>query len=88
MLYSDVLEEQPAKDSSPCVFQTMASSVPGLRLVAGLLNVSEARRKDLVEMVAMAAVYKSKGERCEQVLTWVGECKGGFDSTSDWICHS
>ncbi|XP_059932951.1 formiminotransferase N-terminal subdomain-containing protein [Gadus macrocephalus] len=40
----------------------MASSVPGRRLVACLLNVSEARRKDLVEMVAMAAVYKSKGE--------------------------
>ncbi|CAL8326804.1 unnamed protein product [Lota lota] len=43
----------------------MASSVPGRRLVACLLNVSEARRKDLVEMVATAAVYNSKGQRRE-----------------------
>ncbi|CAL8240779.1 unnamed protein product [Merluccius merluccius] len=43
----------------------MASSVLGRRLVACLLNVSEAQRKDLVEMVAMAAVYHSTGERRE-----------------------
>ncbi|KAJ3591621.1 hypothetical protein NHX12_006754 [Muraenolepis orangiensis] len=45
----------------------MASSVLGQRLVACLLNVSEARRKELVELVAMAAVYNSKGEQREGV---------------------
>ncbi|KAF7667294.1 hypothetical protein LDENG_00068750 [Lucifuga dentata] len=38
----------------------MASSSLGSRLVACLLNVSEARRKDLVETVAKAAIYDPK----------------------------
>lgn len=40
----------------------MASSSLGRRLVACLLNVSEARRKDLVETVAKAALYNTEGE--------------------------
>ncbi|KAM8854654.1 formiminotransferase N-terminal subdomain-containing protein [Spinachia spinachia] len=43
----------------------MASSSVGTRLVACLLNVSEARRKDLVETVARAALYNNKGVRRE-----------------------
>lgn len=43
----------------------MASSSLGRRLVACLLNVSEARNKDLVETVAKAAVYDTNGKcRC------------------------
>lgn len=43
----------------------MASSSLGRRLVACLLNVSEARKKDLVETVAKAAVYDTDGKcRC------------------------
>ncbi|XP_045910416.1 formiminotransferase N-terminal subdomain-containing protein [Micropterus dolomieu] len=41
----------------------MTSSSLGRRLVACLLNVSEARRKDLVETVAMAALYNTEGLR-------------------------
>ncbi|KAM9365976.1 formiminotransferase N-terminal subdomain-containing protein [Pholidichthys leucotaenia] len=44
----------------------MASSSLGRRLVACLLNVSEARRKELVEAVAMAALYNSEGVRWEE----------------------
>lgn len=40
----------------------MASGSLGRRLVACLLNVSEARQKDLVETVARAALYDSAGE--------------------------
>lgn len=40
----------------------MASSSLGRRLVACLLNVSEARKKDLVETVAKAAVYDTDGK--------------------------
>lgn len=40
----------------------MASGCLGRRLVACLLNVSEARRKDLVEMVAKAALYDTEGK--------------------------
>ncbi|XP_014194711.1 formiminotransferase N-terminal subdomain-containing protein [Haplochromis burtoni] len=43
----------------------MASSSLGRRLVACLLNVSEARRKDLVETVAKAALYNTEGVRRE-----------------------
>ncbi|XP_024919289.1 formiminotransferase N-terminal subdomain-containing protein isoform X5 [Cynoglossus semilaevis] len=43
--------------------RNMASSCLGRRLVACLLNISEARRKDLVETVAMAAVYNTEGVR-------------------------
>ncbi|XP_040005328.1 formiminotransferase N-terminal subdomain-containing protein isoform X2 [Xiphias gladius] len=43
----------------------MASSSLGSRLVACLLNVSEARRKDLVETVAKAAIYNTEGVRRE-----------------------
>ncbi|XP_019955196.2 formiminotransferase N-terminal subdomain-containing protein [Paralichthys olivaceus] len=43
----------------------MASSSLGRRLVACLLNVSEARRKDLVETVATAALYNTEGARRE-----------------------
>ncbi|XP_029936163.1 formiminotransferase N-terminal subdomain-containing protein [Myripristis murdjan] len=43
----------------------MGSSSLGRRLVACLLNVSEARRKDLVETVARAAIYDPKGLRRE-----------------------
>lgn len=43
----------------------MASSSLGRRLVACLLNVSEARRKDLVETVAKAALYDTAGVRRE-----------------------
>ncbi|KAM9851434.1 formiminotransferase N-terminal subdomain-containing protein [Aulostomus maculatus] len=41
----------------------MASTLVGRRLVACLLNVSEARRKDLVETVAKAALYDPEGVR-------------------------
>ena len=40
----------------------MASCSLGRRLVACLLNVSEARRKDLVETVAKAALYNTEGK--------------------------
>ncbi|XP_049905007.1 formiminotransferase N-terminal subdomain-containing protein isoform X2 [Epinephelus moara] len=43
--------------------RNMASSSFGRRLVACLLNVSEARRKDLVETVAKAALYNTEGAR-------------------------
>ncbi|CAJ1078681.1 formiminotransferase N-terminal subdomain-containing protein [Xyrichtys novacula] len=43
----------------------MSSSSLGRRLVACLLNVSEARRKDLVETVAKAALYNTEGVRRE-----------------------
>ncbi|KAM7380891.1 hypothetical protein PAMP_004161 [Pampus punctatissimus] len=43
----------------------MASSCLGRRLVACLLNVSEARRKELVESVAEAALYDAAGVRRE-----------------------
>ncbi|XP_037344960.2 formiminotransferase N-terminal subdomain-containing protein isoform X2 [Pungitius pungitius] len=45
--------------------QHMASCSVGRRLVACLLNVSEARRKELVETVARAALYNNKGVRRE-----------------------
>ncbi|XP_028291735.1 formiminotransferase N-terminal subdomain-containing protein [Gouania willdenowi] len=44
----------------------MMSSSLGRRLVACLLNVSEARRKELVETVAKAALYNTKGLRRER----------------------
>ncbi|XP_078795905.1 formiminotransferase N-terminal subdomain-containing protein isoform X2 [Oryzias latipes] len=40
----------------------MSSSILGRQLVACLLNISEARRKDLVETVARAALYNTEGE--------------------------
>lgn len=40
----------------------MASGSLGRRLVACLLNVSEARRKDVVESVAKAALYHTDGK--------------------------
>ncbi|XP_034042776.1 formiminotransferase N-terminal subdomain-containing protein [Thalassophryne amazonica] len=43
----------------------MASSSVGSRLVACLLNISEARRVDVVQTVAKAAVYNSQGVRRE-----------------------
>ncbi|XP_067459048.1 formiminotransferase N-terminal subdomain-containing protein [Thunnus thynnus] len=43
----------------------MASTSLGRRLVACLLNVSEARRKDLVETVAKSALYDPAGVRRE-----------------------
>ncbi|XP_059199260.1 formiminotransferase N-terminal subdomain-containing protein [Centropristis striata] len=43
----------------------MSSASLGRRLVACLLNVSEARRKDLVETVAKAALYNTEGVRRE-----------------------
>lgn len=46
-----------------CCCGDMASSSLGRRLAACLLNVSEARRKDLVETVAKAALYDPEGER-------------------------
>uniref|UniRef100_A0AAV2JYD7 Formiminotransferase N-terminal subdomain domain-containing protein n=1 Tax=Knipowitschia caucasica TaxID=637954 RepID=A0AAV2JYD7_KNICA len=45
--------------------ERMASTSVGRRLVACLLNISEARRKDLVETVAKAALYDPKGVRRE-----------------------
>lgn len=42
--------------------RSMASTSLGRRLVACLLNVSEARRKDLVETVAKAALYDTTGK--------------------------
>ncbi|KAM6955558.1 formiminotransferase N-terminal subdomain-containing protein isoform 2-T2 [Lycodopsis pacificus] len=47
--------------------RNMASSSFGRRLVACLLNVSEARRKDLVETVARAALYNNEGVRREGI---------------------
>lgn len=44
------------------VAENMASCSLGSRLVACLLNVSEARRKDLVETVAKAALYNTEGK--------------------------
>ncbi|XP_021165442.2 formiminotransferase N-terminal subdomain-containing protein [Fundulus heteroclitus] len=44
----------------------MASRTSGSRLVACLLNVSEARRKDLVENVAKAALCDANGVRREE----------------------
>ncbi|CAG11233.1 unnamed protein product [Tetraodon nigroviridis] len=41
----------------------MASGSSGRRLVACLLNVSEAGRKDLVEAVAKAALYDANGKQ-------------------------
>lgn len=43
----------------------MSSGSLGRQLVACLLNVSEARRKDLVETVAKAALYSTEGVRRE-----------------------
>ncbi|GAA6219698.1 uncharacterized protein LOC108884636 [Lates japonicus] len=43
----------------------MASSSLGRQMVACLLNISEARRKDLVETVAKAALYNTEGVRRE-----------------------
>ncbi|KAM6934285.1 formiminotransferase N-terminal subdomain-containing protein [Xenentodon cancila] len=43
----------------------MASNTLGRKLVACLLNVSEARRKDVVETVAKAALYNTEGVRRE-----------------------
>ncbi|XP_041857368.1 formiminotransferase N-terminal subdomain-containing protein isoform X2 [Melanotaenia boesemani] len=43
----------------------MASGTLGRHLVACLLNVSEARRKDLVETVAKAALYNTEGVKQE-----------------------
>lgn len=40
----------------------MQSSSLGRRLVACLLNISEARRKDLVETVAKTALYNTEGK--------------------------
>lgn len=40
----------------------MATGFLGKRLVACLLNISEARRKDLVETVAKAALYNTEGK--------------------------
>nr|XP_060637184.1 formiminotransferase N-terminal subdomain-containing protein isoform X3 [Anolis sagrei ordinatus] len=45
---------------------TMASGRIGTRLAACLLNVSEGRRKDVVEKIAKAAVCKDKGQECQQ----------------------
>ncbi|XP_013873257.1 formiminotransferase N-terminal subdomain-containing protein isoform X2 [Austrofundulus limnaeus] len=42
--------------------RNMSSTALGRRLVACLLNVSEARRKDVVESVARAALLNSQGE--------------------------
>lgn len=51
----------------------MASSSLGRRLVACLLNVSEARKKDLVETVAKAAVYDADGKcQCLSPLEQAG----------------
>lgn len=44
----------------------MTSTSLGRKLVACLLNVSEARRKDLVETVAKAALYNTEGVRREE----------------------
>ncbi|XP_039674578.1 formiminotransferase N-terminal subdomain-containing protein isoform X1 [Perca fluviatilis] len=49
--------------SSSSCGRNMALSSLGSRLVACLLNVSEARRKDLVETVAKAALYNAEGVR-------------------------
>lgn len=45
-----------------CCCRNMASGSLGRRLVACLLNVSEAHRKDLVEAVAKAALYDTGGK--------------------------
>uniref|UniRef100_A0A672F861 Zgc:153901 n=1 Tax=Salarias fasciatus TaxID=181472 RepID=A0A672F861_SALFA len=52
----------------------MASSSVGRRLAACLLNVSEARRKDLVETVAKAALYDPEGKRWRFTLLCVCVC--------------
>ncbi|XP_041120400.1 formiminotransferase N-terminal subdomain-containing protein-like [Polyodon spathula] len=44
----------------------MSSSRLGPRLAACLLNISEARNKEIVETVAKAAVYDKQGKKHEQ----------------------
>ncbi|XP_024142721.1 formiminotransferase N-terminal subdomain-containing protein isoform X3 [Oryzias melastigma] len=43
------------------IYGSMSSNTLGRHLVACLLNISEARRKDLVETVARAALYNTEG---------------------------
>ncbi|XP_055967806.1 formiminotransferase N-terminal subdomain-containing protein isoform X2 [Sorex fumeus] len=45
----------------------MSSSRLGLRLAACLLNISEARRKHIVEKIAKAALLEKKGQRHPEV---------------------
>ncbi|XP_074220305.1 formiminotransferase N-terminal subdomain-containing protein isoform X4 [Camelus bactrianus] len=45
----------------------MSSSRPGLRLTACLLNISEARRKYIVENVAKAALLEKNGQKHHEV---------------------
>ncbi|KAB1279013.1 Formiminotransferase N-terminal subdomain-containing protein [Camelus dromedarius] len=45
----------------------MSSSRPGLRLAACLLNISEARRKYIVENVAKAALLEKNGQKHHEV---------------------
>lgn len=48
----------------------MSTSCLGKRLVACLLNVSEARKKDLVEAVARAALYNAAGKYMVILHKW------------------
>ncbi|XP_051260004.1 formiminotransferase N-terminal subdomain-containing protein isoform X2 [Dicentrarchus labrax] len=57
--------EEDSFHADYCCCRNMASSSLGRRLVACLLNVSEALRKDLVETVAKAALYDTEGVRRE-----------------------
>ncbi|XP_044522364.1 formiminotransferase N-terminal subdomain-containing protein isoform X2 [Gracilinanus agilis] len=45
----------------------MSSSRLGLRLAACLLNISEARRKNVVEKIAKAALFEENGKEYSQV---------------------
>ena len=58
-----------------------ASGALGRRLVACLLNISEAGRKELVETVAEAALYDSRGECVFILASQLRKLKGGTSVT-------
>lgn len=49
---------------------SMSSSRLGLRLAACLLNISEARRKHIVENIAKAALLGKNGRNNSYVVFW------------------
>ncbi|XP_020568777.1 formimidoyltransferase-cyclodeaminase isoform X3 [Oryzias latipes] len=66
ILSADVITFATVTRESPTATALrMSSSILGRQLVACLLNISEARRKDLVETVARAALYNTEGVKRE-----------------------
>ncbi|XP_057603174.1 formiminotransferase N-terminal subdomain-containing protein isoform X7 [Hippopotamus amphibius kiboko] len=66
-LQEPLLEKAVARNSSVEKEITMSSSRLGLRLAACLLNISEARRKYIVENVAKAALLEKNGQKHPEV---------------------